>query len=343
MATTETTKELLTQSRMSTYLNCQRQHYYRYELGLRPVDDAEALRMGTAIHRVRQLRAEGKALEEIIKFDEIETYEDAKVYALSAAYDLAWCGDADEIASMKPEIEFGPDPICGSRSFFKAGKIDGLATLKDGRLALVEHKTTGEDISDGSDYWLRLSFNQQIYIYWLALYERGIVPETVIYDVIRKPTIRPKTNETPKEYARRIIEDATGEAVQAKLKNGDLAYTPSGTPKWERHGAAWYFSRKHIAITAGNLEEFKTQVRGVCHQLTYAKSEARNETEKGRDPANAWPRNVNGMVCDFCAYRSVCHGRVTIDPACPPAGFRIQPPNEELSVTIPAPENDGMV
>lgn len=338
----ETPKELLTQSRMSTYLNCQRQHYYRYELGLRPVDDAEALRMGTAIHAVRQKRAEGVPLEEIIPFDDIETFEDAKVWALSAAYDKAWTGDADEIATMKPEIEFGPDPIGGSRSFFKAGKIDGLATLKDGRLALVEHKTTGEDISDGSDYWLRLSFNQQIYIYWLALYERGIVPDTVIYDVIRKPTIRPKAGETPKDYAKRILADATGEPVQAKLKSGELAFTPSGAPKWERHGAEWYFSRKHIAITAANLEEFKVQVRCVCHNLTYTKAEARNEVAKGRDPANAWPRNVNGMVCDMCAYRAVCHGRTSIDVANPPPGFKIVPPNEEISVTIPGPENDGM-
>ena len=337
----DATKELLTASRTTTALNCLRQHYYRYELGLKPVEDADALLFGSAFHKALEARAKGTAFSTLFDVDEIENFTDAKLYGLVGGYYRKWNGEADEIAHMKPEIEFGPDPICGSRTFYGAGKIDGLAGLKDGRVALVEHKTTGEDIADGADYWLRLSFNPQIYKYWIALQDRGIVPDTVIYDVVRKPTIKPGKDETPKDFALRLLDDCTGEAVQARTKAGELRFTATGTPMWARRGADWYFKRRHVAITTAMVDEFKSQVRSVCHILTYVKGEARDMIAKGKDPATAWPRNCNGFVCDQCGYRAVCHGRVTIDPNCPPAGFKIAPPNEELSVA-PGPEADGM-
>ena len=338
----EGNKELLTASRTTTALNCLRQHYYRYELGLKPIEDADALRFGTAFHKCLEARANGVTFKDLFKLEEIENFTDAKLYGLVGGYYAYYTGDRDEIEHMKPEIKFGPDPICGSRTFYGAGKIDGLAGLKDGRVALVEHKTSGEDIGDGADYWLRLSFNPQLYKYWIALADRGIVPDTVIYDVIRKPTIKPKADETPQEYAKRILDDATGEPEQAKTKDGKLRVTSSGAPMWARRGADWYFKRRHVAITSAMVDEFKSQMRSVCHILTYVKSEARDMVARGMDAATAWPRNCNGFVCDNCGYRSVCHGRVTIDPSCPPAGFKITPPNEELADDTPAPEDDGM-
>src|SRR5690349_11154778 len=43
-------KQLLTHSRMAAFKECRRKHYYEYELGLRRIDDARALRMGSAFH-----------------------------------------------------------------------------------------------------------------------------------------------------------------------------------------------------------------------------------------------------------------------------------------------------
>ena len=43
-------KELITHSRQHTFKTCRRQHWYAYELGMRRIDDAKALRMGAAFH-----------------------------------------------------------------------------------------------------------------------------------------------------------------------------------------------------------------------------------------------------------------------------------------------------
>lgn len=44
------TKQLLTNSRSTSFKLCRRRHWYEYEIGLRPTVDAKALRMGSAFH-----------------------------------------------------------------------------------------------------------------------------------------------------------------------------------------------------------------------------------------------------------------------------------------------------
>lgn len=318
-------KELLTASAMTTFLSCPRLYFLRYRAGgkgMKPVVESDALSFGTAVHAALQARAEGASIDELLPKDAIATETDAKLYALVHGYDRCWSGDADIIQSMKPEIEFGPDPIAGSRTFVSAGKIDGLANLKDGRVALVEHKTCGEDISDGAEYWTRLSFNTQLYKYVLALRARNIQIDTVIYDVIRKPTIKPGAGQTAKDYADRILADATGEG------HGD-----NPRAKDYKRGASFYFRRMEVAIPEGNLEEYAVQERGVAHALVHYMSEER--TAKNA-PEYAWPRNCNGLVCKSCEFSGPCLNRTPVGQA-PWAGFRYaEKKNEELSVTATA-------
>ena len=53
------------------------------------------------------------------------------------------------------EIELAAEPGC-------------LTVLADGRLALIEHKTTASDLAPDSDYWMRLRCNDQVYQYVLG-------------------------------------------------------------------------------------------------------------------------------------------------------------------------------
>ena len=69
------------------------------------------------------------------------------------------------------------------------GQLDGKLKFGE-RKGLLERKTAGEDIAVGSKYWDRLRLDVQIGIYSVAL---GFMPSFIVYDVMRKPTINPKS------------------------------------------------------------------------------------------------------------------------------------------------------
>lgn len=104
----------------------------------------------------------------------------------------------DDMQAVAVEEEFvlpiiNPDSqrYAASRTYQMAGKID-LIVRHEGKQYLCDHKTTSEDISPGSDFWKRLSVNTQDTHYRLALWQMGIEIDGCVWDVVRKPTIRPK-------------------------------------------------------------------------------------------------------------------------------------------------------
>ena len=148
-------KEALTASRMACWTLCQRKHLFAYDRGVRRIESGDALVFGTAWHKAQEvyygkcaeMRKRGgvttayvaqlmfeAALATAESWDEFTV---AKLQACISAFVEHYC-DFDIIAEMKPEVEFAY-PIEGTRTFEARGKIDGLATLTDGRTALVEH------------------------------------------------------------------------------------------------------------------------------------------------------------------------------------------------------------
>jgi len=296
-------KEMLTATRMATVLGCPRRHFWRYEVGLHAVIDAMALRFGTAWHAAMEARWQGRSADEALltaaqdrTFDEITV---ATLAGLLGAY-YARYADSEVVKELHAEVEFRL-PLAGSRTFDAAGKIDGLGVLYDGRLALVEHKTCGTDISADSDYWLRLRFNQQVYQYVLAARALGWDVQVVIYDVTRKPAIKQKQNETASEFVDRLAADA-------------------------KERPEFYFARREVPILDQDLAEFEVQRLALSRQILFFRSAARS----ARRPEHGWPRNCNEMTCKFCEFAGFCLANVSADAAHPPAGFRVGAANEEL-------------
>ena len=192
----------LTHSRLSAFRTCPRQHWMRYELGLRPERDSFAMRTGSAFHLALDTRAKGGDIEAAME------------QALDDPYDLALVaamlqGHAERYQSRPPlevmasELRFdlklrNPATGAASRIWRIAGVIDRIVRLADGRAALMEYKTTSRDFSPGADYWLRLHMDQQLSICVLAARELGFEIDTILYDVTRRPALRPKLA-TPKE------------------------------------------------------------------------------------------------------------------------------------------------
>ena len=183
-----------------------------------------------------------------------------------------------------------------------AGKIDGLGVLHDGRLALVEHKTTSSDVSPDSNYWIRLRANPQVMQYILAARALGWDVSVVLYDVTRKPSIRVKQNETPEAFAQRLAED-----TQARPE--------------------FYFARREVPILEDDIEEFTIQRLELSRLILNFRAASR----KARRPEQAWPRHLTELQCRTCDFASFCLQNIVPDPALPPAGFRVGPVNPELT------------
>ncbi|MBQ3344433.1 MAG: PD-(D/E)XK nuclease family protein [Kiritimatiellae bacterium] len=310
-------KETLSASRMAAFLACPRKHYYQYELGLEREESAPALRFGSAMHRALEARANGEGLLESYEAAKdgqqlTDPIELAKLYGLLGGYFHLYGradGEKEAIAKMHPECQWTL-PIPSSRTFQHVGVIDGLAVLKDGRTAIVEHKTTGEDISDTSDYWTRLQFNGQLFLYVLAARANGWDVDTVIYDVIRKPAIRQKQNETAEEYGDRLVADAM-----------------------ER--PEFYYARREVAILDSAIAEFEIQRDVICKMLLHCKAAAR----KAALPEHGWARNCNGLTCRNCEYAGFCMQCVHVDAQHLPVGFKLKSSSVAATVAATTDQN----
>jgi hypothetical protein len=338
-------KEILSATRINTLLACPRRHYWRFEVGLQRDRDADALRFGSAWHTCMEARATGatieaafeKALVGKIELDELQV---ATLSGMLAGYYAAYA--VDIIQSVHPEVEFRI-PLAGSRSFEAAGKIDGLGVLTDGRLVLIEHKTTGDQIEPDSEYWLRLRGNIQIMQYVLAARALGWDIQTVLYDVARKPAIRPKQIPSLDAEGRKIVLDAQGNRVMKKdgtpRESGDTVagwtvQTTLETPEDfgdrlaadTRERPEFYFARREVPVMDDDLHEFEVQRLVIARQILCCRGEARRAAK----PEHGWPRNV-GDACSWCDFAGFCLQNGTIDTAHPPAGFRISATSPELS------------
>jgi hypothetical protein len=156
-------------------------------------------------------------LREIVQ----EPYILAKVAATFEAY--CWYYQAETTVWPHVEVPFElplRNPKTGgvSRTFNRGGKIDAI----DGEHRLWEMKTTRDDISSGSDYWLRLQHDPQLSLYWSAAHELGFSTEAAVYDVVGEPQQRPKQiPELDENGLKIVILDATGERV----------FNKNGTPR----------------------------------------------------------------------------------------------------------------
>lgn len=203
---------LLTHSRTRSFRKCNRKHMYEYELGIRPKTDAKPLRMGKALHLANHLHREGATPAEAMALgtadydgfpawaedpqtQEAWLVEGETMRRLITGYFWRWADDEIEILEAEQAVVMpiiNPDTGAKSTNWMMACKIDGIGKLKDGRLAVIETKTCSEDISLESDYWRQLRIDHQVSIEILAARHAGHDVVTCLYDVIRKPGIKPK-------------------------------------------------------------------------------------------------------------------------------------------------------
>ena len=232
----------------------------RYEQGYRPRASAPALRFGSLVHLGLEAwwlaRNEGDPLTAMFaRLDasarepdvQLDPYEIARAHAMLLGYHERWIDAPVEVLAVERRFEaqlVNPETGRASRTFALAGKVDAIARFHDhgGRVYVVEHKTSREDLAPGSPYWRRLRIDSQVSHYHRGAQSLGYDVAGCIYDVLGKPSSAPRlatpvesrkytkpskaepeprlyagqrdTDETPGEYQDRILESLAADPAR---------------------------------------------------------------------------------------------------------------------------------
>lgn len=152
----------------------------------------------------------------------------AMVKGMMVGYDARWRDAGWETVSAEEEFILpivNPEAkrYSASQTFKAAGKIDGVLRWPEtGELWMNEVKNCNEDISAGSPYWLRMAIEAQVSQYVLAKWAQGQKLAGTVYDVVRRPGIRPK-----KVDSKMAAEIMTGFCCGFPLNHGENEY-PGG-------------------------------------------------------------------------------------------------------------------
>ena len=154
---------------------------------------------------------------------------------LMPIYFQHWKSDFVKTAWVALESEFKiPFEVTRNGITYKTflrGKRDGVFTRRGGsRRWLFETKTKSR-IDEGTLVDL-LPFESQVNLYLVAmLLETGEIPAGVLYNIIRRPALRQKKNESIQAFAKRLVDDV-------------------------KKRPAWYFLRQEMTIDEKELDRY---------------------------------------------------------------------------------------
>jgi hypothetical protein len=327
---------LLTSSRCSTWRRCQREHRYRYELGIVPREDQEALRFGSLVHAgleawwlgmTPERRAAGvdgaerlvcafEAMRDYaIKTRGLTDYDLVAAEELLLGYDVRWGDEPYETIAVEKEFEVPlVDPLTGmeSQCWRLGGKLDVIARrTTDGATVFFEHKTSSSDIEQGSSYWARLKLDGQVSVYFRGADALGYDATECVYDVLGKVGLKPlaATPLESRKYTKTKVDKKTGEIKEpSRLYAGQREEDES-------------------------LDEFRERVRGLISENPdkfYQRGPVvRLESEMLEHDAEMWelarqmhasqsgvaPRNPDQCrrYSSICSYFAVCSGEGSLE------------------------------
>lgn len=343
--------QLLTHSRQAAFKICRKRHWFAYELGIRRVTDGKALRMGTAYHVGLETMAVSGELQSSLdaaseryrlapdEFDQWEwDIEETTVRALLSGYFWRWSESLEYLATEQVFNLRIKNPATNRSvpGWQWSGKIDGIVVLEDGRLAVKENKLLSDDLTSDSEFWRRLQMDPQVSGYVVAGRELGYDVATVLYDVTRKPTIKPTPIPILDDDGQQVVIDIDENRVFTKngkprqTADAKLGYRlvtrPMTVEEWGDRlvndiasRPDYYYARREIPRLDKDLEEWRAEMYEVQRTI--------GEAQK----ANRWYKTVSRDTCGMCPYFGLCFSG--FDPASDslPEGFvRVEDVHPEL-------------
>ncbi len=233
---------------ITDFKNCTMLYYLRHVLRLRPVEDADTLRVGTNWHKCLEILTEpsgpylsgqerliahlNKAYETCPPSVSLTDWEVERTILLYSALGWDWFWQDDKIETVAREVPFDRqvNPV-----YRRRGKIDRIIWVgATPTLMLGEYKSTSKPIDPGSLYWDRLNLDSQITMYIIEARRAQLVGELeqygiaatdplisgVLYDVWHKPMIKPK--KLSMADSKKFVENGEyfGEKFEVEVFNG---------------------------------------------------------------------------------------------------------------------------
>ena len=346
------TTQLYTASRLRVIRACLRMHFYRYVLGIQSTE-TDLMRFGTVGHKALEAwyRAwmagdlEDRLPAALAEADQLpNAWDRIKLRALILAYDVRWGSEDWEVLAVEVEFRYQlGDHLIG-------GKIDAIIRdRRDGRVYVVEHKTTGVDASLGSAYWEKLAIDTQVSIYIDGASMLGYEVAGCIYDVLKRPAHEPKLA-TPIEARKYTVgkgcKRCGGSAKPGAVEQGRGSYDVvfgsevKVVPCGECKGTGWKKNKEGVPEaprlhsnqrdTDETAEDFEARIveaiaespdaflmRGPVVRLEHELPAMRQDlidTIELDDP-DRHPRNTESCARYgvMCPYFDACAGRASID------------------------------
>ncbi|NMG22526.1 PD-(D/E)XK nuclease family protein [Brasilonema bromeliae] len=277
----------LSHNQIRTWRNCKRQYGFGYVQLRVPRKTPTPLLVGRSWDDCLQEWWQGEgAQDRLLRAAKVAMHEGdpfarAKLCAMLIGYSAMW-GDVP-CRLIATQVEFTVPivhPVTGAvhPECNLTGFIDAVAEI-DGRLVVVESKSSGEDITLGSAFWRRVAvMDPQVSTYLPAARALGYDVRDCIYDVARKPELRPKKDETPDAFQERIVLD-----MHARPE--------------------WYFQRQTLVRLEREEREHALDVWHFADEIVSA-------SRTGRYPRNPDQCQKFGRACD---YAPVCAGEASLD------------------------------
>ena len=298
----------LTHSSRGTYFTCPRKYLLSYHLGIRKVRDPDYLRLGgnwayahylfrdkdfkTAINWIDATY--GVYPKWATSQDDRNGWKGEREILLRLLNAYQWRWEKQAIVFVQAEAAFNlpiynPNGQSTSTRHSMAGVRDGIVrSTTTGELCLFEQKLVAEDISPAATVWKVFQVDDQTTGYLDASRRMGQDVKSVIFDLTRKPGIRPKApvkkdvSDWPMYFGERQPGLEPPERESVAMYGARLAMDIYNRPDW-------YFNRRVITRSADEIGEYRYDLWDKHRSIM------RSETD------NIWPKNSRS-----CELRGTC-------------------------------------
>lgn len=200
-----------------------------------------------------------------------------------------------------------------SRTFELAGKIDVRLRDFDGQTVIMDHKTSSDDISDpDAMYWRQLIVESQPSHYMLLEWMNGRKVDYCVWDVVRKPAIRPsQLDKSEREQLMRAGVYYGYHLTNRDWAEYDILAAESGKPRetprmyearlvvdCSETRPEWYFKRRRVNRLDNELEEYARELWQHAEEMRIATA------------ANRHPRSSGSCIQYHqpCRFLGICSG-----------------------------------